>query len=195
MADLGEAGGSERVAAPDVDRVPADPLPGLREQRVALDRTGAAAPRKGDCRARQRVSDTPAAEAGAGEDARHGPDAAVGLVLVPALPRNAVVADKADVGSPRLDRAPADRLAVEQGDEPARRLGLRVAAEGLLAEWTRAFLDRELGERLLRPELVPLTLAVGRGASRAEHRLERLAGRVVRGNDGEPVVRRWSGLW
>ena len=142
--------------------------PGDVRYRIALDRACAAAPR--DSRRSTRASaceDATAAEARAGEHAGHGPDAVVGLVLLPALPRHTVVADEADEGRARLDRAPADGLAVEAGDEPAGRLRLRVAAPGLLAEPASALLDREPCERLPRPELVPLALAVDRGPADA----------------------------
>jgi hypothetical protein len=62
------------------------------------------------------------AKAGAREETRHGPDRLVGLVLVAALPRDAVVADEAGEGASRLDRAPADGFAVEVRDEAARRV-------------------------------------------------------------------------
>ena len=94
-----------------------DLLPGLRDHRVALEGTGAAFPREVDGGARERTADPAAPEARAGDEAGHGPDAVVGLVLRSALPGDAGVAQQARVGGARLDRAPADGLAVDVGDE------------------------------------------------------------------------------
>src|SRR3954454_7734966 len=105
--DLDEAGGGEDARAADVDLVPRDPLLRLREDRVRLERAGAAAARVLDGRPGERVRDAAAAEAGSHEDARRRPDALVRLVLVAALPRHAVVAPQAEVVRARLDRAPA----------------------------------------------------------------------------------------
>ena len=98
-----------------------DFLPGLSDHRVALERTGAALPREIDGGARERTADAAAPEARAGDEARHRPDAVVGLVLGAALPRDAGLEQQARIGGARLDRAPADGLAVEVGDEAARR--------------------------------------------------------------------------
>jgi hypothetical protein len=57
-----------------------------------------------------------------------------------AVPRDAVDAQQAWVSGARLDRAPADGLAVQVGDEAARRPRLRLARVGLRAEPEGAFL-------------------------------------------------------
>ena len=67
---------------------------------------------------RKRVRDPAAPVAGADEDAGHRPDVFVGLVLIAALPGNAKDAQEPDVCRAWLHRAPADRHAVEIGDEP-----------------------------------------------------------------------------
>src|SRR3990170_2677519 len=84
--DLGEPGGGEDAAAADVELSPGDLLAGLRDHRVALESTGAALPREVDSGARERVADAAAAISRADDEAGHGPDRVVGLVLVPAFP-------------------------------------------------------------------------------------------------------------
>src|SRR5687767_6938595 len=82
MTDLGEAGGCEDAAAADVELArEGDRLPGLGDHRVALERTGASLPREVDGGTRERVADASAAETDPGDEAGHGPDAVVGLVL------------------------------------------------------------------------------------------------------------------
>ena len=71
------------------------------------------------------------------------------------------------------------------GDETGGGLGGRLAAPGLFAQPAGAFLDRELGERLLRLELVPLALAEGPGPALPEDGLQVVAGGFVRGPDLE----------
>jgi hypothetical protein len=86
--------------------------------------------REVDSGARERIADALTTEPGASHEARHGPDALVVLVLRSARPRNAT---ESDVGRARLDRAPADGLAVEVRDEAAGRAGIAMAAARLLA--------------------------------------------------------------
>ena len=119
----------------------------LRGDRVALDGAGAALAGEIHRGARERPADAALAKARAGEQAGDGPDAVVGLVLRAALPGDAVVAHQALVGGARLDRAPADRLAVEVRDQAAGRARLRMAAVGLLAQPVGAFLGRKRARR------------------------------------------------
>ena len=104
--------------------------PRVVQHRVRLERASTATASEGDRSSRERIGDSPASEPGADEDAGHGPDGPVGLVLCPALPGDAVVAHQPAVGGTRLDRAPADGLAVEEGDEAAGRL--------LISGWPQA---------------------------------------------------------
>jgi len=80
------------------------------DDRVALDRSGATIPGEAHGGPRQRAAHAALAKPPADEETRDGPDSVVGLVLIAALPRDAIVADKALVVAPRLDRAPARRL-------------------------------------------------------------------------------------
>ena len=91
-ADLGEYGAREDAAAADVELAPGDLLPGLGDHRIALDRTGAARACEVDGGARERSADAAAPEAGASDEAGHGPDAVVGLVLRATNPGDAAVA-------------------------------------------------------------------------------------------------------
>ena len=104
MTDLGEPGRLEDAAAADMELTPGDLLPGLRDHRVTLERTGAALPGEVDGGARERTADASAAEVGAGHEAGHGPDAVVGLVLVASDPWGAG-SEQARVGYARLNRA------------------------------------------------------------------------------------------
>jgi hypothetical protein len=88
-----------------------------------------ALPREVDDGVRERIADALAAEPRADEEAGHGPDTVVGLVLRSARPGDA---PQAHVGRARLDRAPPGGLAVEIGDEAARRVCLGLTAAGLL---------------------------------------------------------------
>jgi hypothetical protein len=125
------------------------------------------------------------AEPGAGDEARHRPDAVVVPVLRPALPRHAVVARQVDVGGARFDGAPADRLTVEVGDQTRRPTGVRVAGIDLLPKPLSAFLDRKPGEGLSRPQLVALALAPGGSAAPAEDRLKVVPARLVGRHDDD----------
>ena len=190
VIDLCESRVREDAPAADVELSPGDLLPGLRDHRVALESTGAALPGEVDGGARERAADSATPETRAGDEAGHGPDAVVGLVLRSPIPGDAAVAQQPRVGVARLDRAPSDGLAVEVGDETTRRVRLRVAAVGLRAKSVRAFLGGERGPRLLRLHLVPLAVAPGRIATRAEDGLEILPGHFVRGHDGDRGIRR-----
>ena len=99
----------------------------------------------------ERATDAALAKARTGDQAGHRPDPVVGLILVTAFPRDASVADPPFVGGTGLDRAPADRLAVEVRDEAACAVRLRVTAVGLLPQPVSAFLDGKLRERLQWP--------------------------------------------
>ncbi len=99
--------------------------------------------------AREGTADAAAPEARADGEAGHGPDAVIGLVPRSARPGDAT---EAHVGGARLDRAPADGLAVEVGDEAARRTRLGVTAARLLAQLVDAFLD---GNRVRVPPPCP----------------------------------------
>ena len=91
---------------------------------------------------------------------------------------------QARVGGARLDRAPADGLAVDVRDQAAGRVRLRVAAVGLLAQPVGALLDGKRAKGLARPQLVALALAPG-AAARAEDRLQVRAARLVGGHDAD----------
>jgi hypothetical protein len=132
MTDLGEAGVREDAAAADVELAPGDLLPRLRDHRVALEGAGAALTGEVHGGSGERTADAAFPEAGAGDEAGHGPDAVVGLVLRSIRPGDATVAQQARVVAARLDRAPADGLAFEVGDEAARRVRLRVPGVGLV---------------------------------------------------------------
>ena len=182
-ADLAEARIGKDAAAADVELSQEPSLRGLVDHRVALDGAGAALAREVDCGACERTADSAAAEARAGDEAGHRPDAVVGLVLVSAFPGDTGLEQQPRVRRARLHRAPADRLAVEVGDEAARRLGIRVATLGLRAEPERQLLPADRGPRLPRLHLVALALAAGRIAARAEHGLDVVPARLVGGND------------
>jgi hypothetical protein len=64
----------------------------------------------------ERTTDPAAAETASGDEASHSPDDVVGLVLRLGPPRDTGLEEQARVGAPRLDRAPADRLAIEVCD-------------------------------------------------------------------------------
>src|SRR4029079_12885077 len=123
-------------------------------------------------------------------EAGHGPDRVVGLVLVAALPRHAVVAHEAAVVVPRLDRAPAGGLTVGVRDEAARRLRPGMAAGGLRAQARGALGGGERAQRVARGELVALALAGARRAAWPEHGLQVLEARGVGREDRERRVRR-----
>ena len=156
----------------------------LVDHRVALECAGAALAGEVNGGTCERTADSAAAEARAGDEAGHGPDALVGLVLVSAFPGDAGLEQQPRVGSERLDRAPADRLAVEVGDEAARRPGIRVVTLDLRAEPEAQLLAADRGPRLPRLHLVALALAAGGGSPRrAEHGLDVLPARLVGGDD------------
>ncbi len=170
-------------------------LPGLGDHRVALEGAGAAFPGEVDGGARERTADPAAPEARAGDEAGHGPDAVVGLVLRSPLPGDAGLEQQARVGGARLDRAPADGLAVEVGDEAARRARLRVTTVGLRTEPEGQLLGADRGPGLPGLHLVPLAVAPGRIAARAEDGLEILPARLVGGDDRDPGVVPASDMW
>src|SRR5262249_52978325 len=89
------------------------------------------------------------------------------------------------VSGPRLDRAPADGLAVEVRDQSAGRLGAGMAALGLRAQPVGALLHREVVEGLAPVQLEALALASGRRPALAEDRLQVLPARLVRRDDGD----------
>jgi len=93
--------------------------------------------------ARECPADAASTEPGSGDEAGHRPDGVVGPVLRAAGPRDAAGAHQTDVGGPGLDRAPADRLAVEVGDKAGGRLGIRRSRVRLDAEPVGALLDDE----------------------------------------------------
>ena len=92
----------------------------------------------------------------------------------------------------RLDRAPADGLTVEIGDEPARRVRLGMSAVGLNAESVGTFLDGNRGPFDV-ANLEPLALASRGFATRAEDGLQVLAGRFVGRDDRDGGSRRGVG--
>src|SRR3954470_11004482 len=159
--DLGEAGVGEDALGADVQLLQKRVL---RRHGIALDGVRAALSGEVHCGARECPADAALAGPDAGDEARHGPDAVVGLVLVATVPGNAEGAQQARVGGAGLDRAPADGLALEVGDEAAGRAGLTVAAAGLPPQPVGAILHCKRGEGLPRPQLVPLALAPGRSA-------------------------------
>src|SRR5204862_7029007 len=89
-AELGETGVGEHAGGADVEFID-DGL--LRRHRIALESAGATLLGEVDRGAGQCRRDAPLAEAGARDEAGHGPDAAVGLVLISIVPRDAVVAE------------------------------------------------------------------------------------------------------
>ena len=143
MAHLLETGVGEDAAAADVQLARGDVLTRLQEHRVALERSGAAAPCEVDGGLNERPADPSAAVSGPGEDARHGPHAGVGLVLRTTLPGNPVDAQQARVGGTRLDGAPADGFTIEECDEAGSRSGIGIAALCLGQQARRTLLSRE----------------------------------------------------
>ena len=164
-----------------------DVLTRFHEHRVAFERPGAAAAREVDGGPNEGPADPSAAVPGPGENARHGPDAGVGLVLGAALPGNPIDAQQARVGGTRLDGAPADGFTIEVCDEAGGRIGSGIAALCLGQQARRSLLGGERGERLFRLKLVPLALAERRIAAVAEHGLQVVPGSLVRGNDGQLI--------
>src|SRR5262249_54996720 len=144
----------------------------LGDDRIGLDGPGPARAGEADRGVGERAADPAPAEARAREQARHRPDAGVGLVLVATLPRHAKDARPALVVAARLDGAPPGGLAVEIGDQPARAPRGRVTAFRLLVQALDALLDRERAEGLARRQLVALAPAARRRAARAEDRLQ-----------------------
>jgi hypothetical protein len=84
-----------------------------------------------------------------------------------------------------FDSAPAHRLAVEEGDQAARRIRPRVAAVGLLPEAEGELVGPDRRPRLAGLHLEPLAPASGRIAARAEDGLDVVPARLVGGNDRE----------
>jgi len=126
-----------------VELAPGDLLAGLREHRVGLERASTAFAGEVDGGLRQPVADAATPEPRPGEHARHRPHALVGLVLGPALPWDAEDAQQALVRRARLERAPADGLAIEVGDQAAGGGRPRPAAVRLCAQAERAFFGGE----------------------------------------------------
>ena len=132
----------------------------------------------------EHIADALAAETRAGDEAGHGPDTVVGLVLGSARPGDST---KTHIGGARLDRAPAGGLAVEVGYEAARRARLGVTTARVLAQPGGTLLDgsrRLLGVPLPPAGLEALALASGRRAPRANtasrsSQLASLAGTIV----------------
>lgn len=129
VADLGEPGCRKGARGTDVQLL-GDHFRGV--DRICLDGARAALPGEVDGHLGEDAADTLSPEACPCEQAGHRPNAVVGLVLGPVLPGNAVVAQQALVGSARFDRAPADGLTVEMGEEAAGRVRTGMVAVGLL---------------------------------------------------------------
>ena len=112
----------------------------------------------------------------------------VGLVLRAPVPGDAGLSSRR-IGRARLDRAPADGLAIEVGDEAARRA--RSGARSGSACGAGPPTHRPApSTRLLRPHLEPLALAIGRVAAHAEDGLEILPARLVGRDDRDRRRRR-----
>ncbi len=116
MTDLVEARVGEDAATADMELASRDLLPGLRDHRVALEGSGAALSREVDGGARKRTTDTAAPEVRAGDEAAHGPDAVVGLVLRSARPGHATEAHVSRAGLARF-------VGRDDGDLRRRRVG------------------------------------------------------------------------
>src|SRR5262249_10281165 len=121
--------------------------------------------------------------ADADDEAGHGPDRRVVAVLGAAGPGDAGL-QQARVGGPGLQRAPADGLVVEEGDQAGRRLRGGGAARRLRAQHRGARLIRD---RVPVPhaDLVPLAVAVGGVAAEAEDLLHFGPGHFVGRKDRE----------
>src|SRR5258705_657498 len=182
MTDLLEPGVGQDDPAADVELAPRDVLAGVGEHRVALERAGAALPGEVHAGTSERPADAATPEPRSRGEADDGPDPIVGPVLVAVLPRDRR-AQESRVGRAGLDRAPADRLAVQVGDQPARRAGAGIAAVRLALEPLHAPRDLERLPPGPGPYLVFLTLAVGRVAAIPEDRPQVRPGRFVRGHD------------
>src|SRR4051812_26208598 len=169
VAHLAEPRGRESATEADVElhRQGA----GRGDHRVALDGPGPALACVVDGRAGERAADPAAATAGAGDEAGDGPDAAVALVLAPAVPRDSGPEKQARVGVSRLDGTPADGFPVHVGNQAAR----------LVAQPGGPLVGRERAPGLARGHLVALAPAAGRVGGRAEELLDvgprHLAGR------------------
>ena len=155
----------------------------LGDHRVGLEGASATLACEVDRRGRQHPTHPAPPIAGTGREAGHGPDGGVGGVLASgrelrALPR------QVPVRGPRLDRAPADRFAVEVGEEAARRRRAREAAVGLGPQALLSDRDRRLAPRI-RSELEALALAGRRVAAHAEDGLDVLPARLVGRHDRE----------
>ena len=155
---------------------------GLGDHRVGLEGPGAALAGERDRRGGERPAHAAATVAGAGREADDGPDRGVLLVLAALLPGDAGGRHRRVCG-PRLDRAPADRLAVEVGDQAARDRRAREVAVRLGAEAFATRRRRSAQPPRVRPDLEALALAGRRVAARAEDREQVLPGGLVRGHD------------
>jgi hypothetical protein len=96
MTDLVEPGGGEDAAAADMELSPGDVLPGLRDHRVALERSRAALSREVDRGACKRAADAAPPETRAGGDSAH-PQL---LGDVPGIAAEHGVAEEADPHGP-----------------------------------------------------------------------------------------------
>jgi len=155
----------------------------MGDHRVALDGAGAALACKVGCDGGERTAHSATTEARAGDEAGNCPDAVVGLVLSSSGPRD-TGAQQALVRRAGLDCTPAGGLAVEVGDQAARRGGVGVAAVGLLAQPVGAFLKGSRAPRGI-PHLVSLALAESRIAAGAEDGPQVVPGRFIRRHNGD----------
>lgn len=121
-----ETGGGEHADRADVEFSEDDFL--RRHHRVSLNCAGATLSGEIHRRTGQRRRDALPAKASARDEAGHGPDAAVGLVLRSPLPWDAVVTEQARVLDPRFDCAPTDRFVAQEGSSPRKATSPLVAS-------------------------------------------------------------------
>jgi len=180
LAHLHERGCGEHASRADVKLCRQSIL---RSHRIALDGTGTALPGELHGLARECVRDTLSAKACAGDEAGDGPYAAVGLVLAPSFPGNAVVAEHARVSAARLDGTPADGFTVEVGDKAAGRVRVGVTAVCLRTEPEGVLRCAHVCPRLAGRHLEPLAPASRRITTPAEDGLEVVPACLVRRDD------------
>ena len=157
-----------------VDLAPGHLVPGSRDHRVSLQCPGAKRSGVLDRRRRQVVGEPLAPMAHPDHEACQRPNVFVAPVLGPALPRS--LTQPYELAA-TIDRAPADRLALEIGDQPARGFRVRIAAVGLLTEAEDALLTRD--------RVIPPLLRGG-----AELLAQAPAGVPPGAEDGEEVITR-----
>src|SRR5439155_16341151 len=181
-ADLREPGGGKDVSVSNVQLSPGHVLARLRGHRIALQYTGSALAGEVDGGPCERRADAAAAEVAAYGEARHRPDAVVGLVLGSVLPR---AGSEPDVSGAGFDSAPAHGLALEVRNKAACMVGPWIAALRLLPEPACAFGDRDSFRVPFAPPKLEALAPAARVsvAARSEHSREVTPARLVGGKD------------